>query len=68
MKIEGYGKAKNLYHLKPGDCFMYEGEFYLLTTVRKDNRYTAVNIEDGMIRVFIENDEITPVSIKAVIE
>ena len=68
MKVEGYGKVKNLYHLKPGDCFMYEGKFYLLTTVHQDARYTSVNLENGMITVLRETDEVTPVSIKAVIE
>ena len=68
MKIEGYGKVKNLYHLKPGDCFVHNGKFYLVTTVRENTSCTAVNIGDGMITVFRETDNVTPVSIKAVIE
>lgn len=68
MKVEGCGKVKNIYHLKPGDCFIYEGEFYLSTTVRQNTSHTAVRIEDGMIRVFSEMDKVTPISIKAVIE
>ena len=65
MKIEQVKNRKNSFgDLKNGDCFQWRSDF-LLKTKRKG---TAVNLEDGEVLFFNNEDDVITVTAKVVIE